>query len=109
MIVPGSLLEEVHGVLEAAGIEHGDATRRGLAHQVTVVPVSLVKGLEVDASIVVEPGRIVSEESRGVRALYVSLTRSTKRVSVVHAEPLPPEMTDEHESFAATQLALDGF
>jgi DNA helicase IV len=53
------------------------------------VPVGLVKGLEVDAAIVVEPARIISEEAQGMRALYVALTRATKRLSVVHAEPLP--------------------
>jgi DNA helicase IV len=48
-----------------------------------------VKGLEMDAVVVVEPARIVSEQTQGLRALYVALTRSTKRLSVVHAQPLP--------------------
>ena len=43
----------------------------------------------VDAAIVVEPARIVGEEAQGMRALYVALTRATKRLRVVHAEPLP--------------------
>ena len=33
---------------------------------------------------------IIAEEAQGHRALYVALTRSTKRLSIVHAEPLPP-------------------
>jgi DNA helicase IV len=49
----------------------------------------LVKGLEVDASVVVEPAGIVDEEAQGYRALYVALTRSTKRLCIVHHEPLP--------------------
>ena len=76
-------------LFEAAGLEFGRATRRGLDAQLTVVPVGLVKGLEVDAAVVVEPGRIISEEAQGMRALYVALTRATRRLSVVHAEPLP--------------------
>ena len=40
------------------------------------MPVGLVKGLEVDASVVVEPAGIVAEEAQGYRALYVALTRS---------------------------------
>ena len=44
------------------------------------MPVGLVKGLEVDASVVVEPAGIVAEEAQGHRALYVALTRSTKRL-----------------------------
>ena len=48
-----------------------------------------MKGLELDGVVVVEPGRIVSEETQGLRALYVALTRATKVLRVVHAEPLP--------------------
>ena len=89
VIVPRSLQLLVQEALETAGIEFGGATRSGLEKQVTVVPVPLVKGLEVDSAVVVEPGRIVAEESQGMRSLYVALTRATKRVGVVHAEALP--------------------
>jgi len=89
VICPGSMVTEVGQVLEDAGIEFGQATRHGLDVQVTVVPVGLVKGLEVDASVVVEPARIVAEEVQGLRSLYVALTRATKRLVVVHEQPLP--------------------
>jgi len=89
VIVAGSQVVEVEAVLEAAGIVFGRPSRRGLDEQVAVVPVGLVKGLEVDAAVVVEPARIIREQDQGVRALYVALTRATKRVAVVHAEPLP--------------------
>ena len=89
VIVPDSLVEEVDAVFGAADIAIGGANRHGLDQRVTLVPVRLVKGLEVDAAIVVEPARIVAEESQGVRSLYVALTRATKRVAVVHTEPLP--------------------
>jgi DNA helicase IV len=59
---------------------------------ITVVPVSVVKGLELDGVVVVEPAAIVTEEQQGLRALYVALTRSTRRLTIVHAEPLPPAM-----------------
>ena len=55
----------------------------------TVVPTSLVKGLELDSVIVVEPAAILREEVRGPQSLYVAVTRSTKRLSILHAEPLP--------------------
>jgi DNA helicase IV len=51
--------------------------------------VSLVKGLELDASVVVEPAAILEEEVQGARALYVALTRATKRLVLVHERPLP--------------------
>jgi DNA helicase IV len=89
VIVPSSLVDEVSAGLGAAGVDHGSAIRNGLDQQVTVVPVGWVKGLELDGSIVVEPARIVDEEPQGMRALYVALTRATKRLALVHALPLP--------------------
>ena len=89
VICPTSMTEAVAAALEQAGLDFGVAPRSGLDMQVTVVPVGLVKGLEVDASVVVEPAGIIAEEAQGHRALYVALTRSTKRLSIVHAEPLP--------------------
>jgi DNA helicase IV len=89
VICPSSLVEPLALALEAAGVEFGIAPRSGLDLQVTVVPVGLVKGLEVDASVVVEPAGIVAEEAQGYRALYVALTRSTKRLAIVHSDPLP--------------------
>ncbi len=75
--------------LASAGVAHGRATEAGLDHQVTVVPVGLVKGLELDAVVVVEPSDIVAGEPQGHRALYVALTRATKRLAIVHHRPLP--------------------
>ncbi len=89
IIVPRSLLEPMTAALREAGVPFGGATRSGLDRQVTIVPVQLVKGLEVDASLVIEPARIVAEERQGMRALYVALTRATKRVGILHSEPLP--------------------
>jgi DNA helicase IV len=94
VIVPWSLVDDVDDALTAAGIEHGRATRHGLDQQVTVVPVGLVKGLELDASVVVEPAAIVDEEPQGLRSLYVALTRATKRLALVHDRPLPVELSE---------------
>jgi len=89
IIVPDSLLGAVGGALEAAGVEFGRAARNGLNSQITLVPVSLVKGLELDATVVVEPAAILEEEVQGARSLYVALTRATKRLVLVHERPLP--------------------
>jgi DNA helicase IV len=89
VVVPGSLAERLDRALDDAGVDHGRATRQGLDRQVTIVPTSLVKGLELDSVIVVEPAAILEEEVRGPQALYVSLTRSTKRLSIIHTGPLP--------------------
>ena len=89
VVAPDGLVEEISAALTAAGIDHGRATRTGLDDPVTVVPVSVVKGLELDGVVVVEPARIVRDEVQGMRALYVALTRPTQRLTVVHAEELP--------------------
>ena len=66
--------------------------QRASSRAITVVPVSVVKGLELDGVVVVEPAAIVAAEQQGLRALYVALTRSTQRLTIVHAEPLPAAM-----------------
>jgi DNA helicase IV len=52
------------------------------------------KGMEFDNVIVVEPAQIVEEAAggQGLRELYVALTRPTRRLILVHARPLPPEL-----------------
>ena len=94
VVCASSIIDEVCEGLEAAEIAFGRATRHGLEHRVTVVEVGLVKGLEVDAVIVVEPSLIVAEQAQGNRALYVALTRATKRLAIVHEEDLPESLLD---------------
>jgi DNA helicase IV len=93
IIVPDSLAGPVADALEAAGVPFGRAARNGLDTQITLVPVSLVKGLELDATVVVEPAAILEEEVQGARALYVALTRATKRLALVHERALPDVLT----------------
>src|SRR5262249_40454377 len=56
---------------------------------VNLLPASLVKGLEYDHVIVVEPGDITDAEPRGYSRLYVALTRAVANLTVLHREPLP--------------------
>jgi DNA helicase IV len=72
--------------LDAAGVEYGSP---GSDARLTLVPVTLAKGLEFDHVIVVEPARIARAEARGLQRLYVALTRAVSRLTVVYAEPLP--------------------
>jgi DNA helicase IV len=39
--------------------------------------------------VVVEPAELLAESPRGANDLYVAITRSTQRLAVVHAAPLP--------------------
>ncbi len=84
-----SQYDQVVEAFETSGVEIGRARRDGFSAAITVVPVSLVKGLEVDSTIVLEPAKIVAEEPQGERSLYVAVTRSTQRLSLLHAQPLP--------------------
>jgi DNA helicase IV len=63
------------------------------AGRLTLVPVTLAKGLEFDHVILVEPARIATGEAYGLRRLYVALTRAVSRLTVFHAEPLPVELS----------------
>jgi len=89
-----STIDAVCDALDEVEIAYGRATRHGLEHRVTVVEVGLVKGLEVDSVVVVEPAAIVDEEAQGERALYVALTRATKRLAIVHELDLPACLDD---------------
>ena len=60
VIVPDSLLGPVGAALTTAGVDYGEAARIGIDAQVNLVPVRLVKGLELDAVVVVEPAAIVA-------------------------------------------------
>src|SRR5205807_913075 len=62
------------------------------AGRLTLVPVTLAKGLEFDHVVLVEPSSIATGEAYGLRRLYVALTRAVSRLSVFHAEPLPAEL-----------------
>lgn len=89
VIAPGSLVASVGAGLGDAGVAFGEPDRTGLEAPITLVPVGVVKGLEFDSVVVVEPSRIVAESPQGLRALYVALTRATKRMTIVHSEQLP--------------------
>lgn len=78
-------LPRLFGPEEAARL----ASQRLEDQQIPVIDPREAKGLEYDAVILVEPAAIARGEG-GVSDLYVAMTRPTRRLVVVHAEPLPP-------------------
>jgi len=72
------------GVREALITAEGEDSD-GSAEGVQVLSARESKGLEFDAVVVLEPGAIHAVPSD----LYVALTRPTKRLVLVHSEPLP--------------------
>ncbi len=92
VIVAGSAVAQMAKSLTEQMIEHAVLDVDEDGPRVTVVPASVAKGLEFDHVIVVEPRQIVAAEPRGLRRLYVVLTRAVSGLTVVHAQPLPPEL-----------------
>ncbi|MFD0410622.1 HelD family protein [Kitasatospora sp. NPDC127116] len=84
----GAVAEAAEALL-AAGIPTGAAEQVGTTARVTVLPASLVKGLEYDHVVVLEPAAIVEAEARGLHRLYVVVTRAVSRLDVLHSRPLP--------------------
>ncbi len=78
--------------LTGAGLPAEIVGLAGLAARLSVVPATLAKGLEFDHVVVVEPAEIVSAEPRGLRRLYVVLTRAVTTLTVLHTQPLPVEL-----------------
>ena len=102
VLVPASLQGEVTDALARRGLDPVDPRELdgpGLAAPLVVLPAGESHGLEFDAVVVVEPAAIAAGDdpaeaphaatTRGLRALYVALTRPTQRLSVVHARRLP--------------------
>ncbi len=79
-------VRDLASALDGAGVAHGVP---GSDSRLTLVPVTLAKGLEYDHVIVVEPARIASAEARGLQRLYVAFTRAVSRLTVLYTEPLP--------------------
>jgi DNA helicase IV len=98
VIAPDDLVVALSKALNDRGIEHGvlGQDHGDIDHQVDIVPATVAKGLEFDRVIVVEPAAIATAEPdqrTGLRRLYVVLTRAVSALTVVHAEPLPVELS----------------
>ncbi|MGH9216303.1 MAG: ATP-binding domain-containing protein, partial [Acidimicrobiales bacterium] len=62
-------------------------------HGATLLAPPDAKGLEFDAVVVAEPAAIAGGTARGLRLLYVALTRAVQELIVVHARPLPSALS----------------
>jgi DNA helicase IV len=103
VIVTQSRVDEVVAALSAAGLSPSDPRDEagpGLSADVVVLAAEGANGLEFDAAVVVEPAEIASRGGadvttptpRGLRTLYVSLTRPTRRLCLVTVGALPPTL-----------------
>ena len=89
VIAASDRMDDILAALAAAGLDAGDTrTAAGLDHTISVVEPATAKGLEFDATIVVEPAEFESLPN-GLRLLYVALTRSVQRLLIVRSTPMP--------------------
>jgi len=107
VLAPELLVPELQRALRDHGldpIDPRDPAGEGLGAPLVLLPAGEAHGLEFDAVVVVEPARMGDDgasagerpptvDRRGLRVLYVALTRPTRRLAVLHSLPLPVDLT----------------
>jgi DNA helicase IV len=96
ILAPEGLLADLSRALAAVGlpvVDARDMRKGGLAEPLVLLAADAANGLEFDSVIVVEPGLIAGETARGLRTLYVALTRPTQRLTVVYLAPPPAALS----------------
>ena len=94
IITPTVLVPAVRAALGRAALDWADASDAGLEHRVTLLPAPSSKGLEFDVVVLVEPAAVAEDAPRGLRLLYVTMTRPTQHLSIVHRRPLPEALQE---------------
>ncbi len=92
ILAPEALLPALSGALADVGhpvVDARDMRKGGLSEPLVLLAADAANGLEFDSVVVVEPGMIAGETARGLRTLYVALTRPTQRLSVISLTPAP--------------------
>jgi superfamily I DNA/RNA helicase len=86
---------DLHDALVDALVDLGAVaeTADALDAPIAVLAATSAKGLEFDHVVVVEPSALVTADRPGLRLLYVTITRTTKTLTVVHADALPEGLT----------------
>lgn len=89
----------LHAAIVASLLDVGavSTSADALDAPIAVLDPTSAKGLEFDHVIVVEPAQLVSADRAGLRLLYVTITRTTKTLTVVHAEALPEGLTPRRD------------
>ena len=87
VIAPAAMRAELAAELSDLGALHD--VPEVLDAPVAIVDPTAAKGLEFDHVVVVEPVELVSDDLAGLRLLYVTLSRATRSLTVVHSGRLP--------------------
>jgi superfamily I DNA/RNA helicase len=85
------LLERVEGtigvILPTGDRAIADLRAAGFPERVQVLDVLEAKGLEFDAAVIVAPETVATRSPRGLRVLYVAVSRATQHLTVLTADP----------------------
>ena len=93
VIAPDELHEPLVQALDAYGAVADVAD--ALDAPVAVLDPTSAKGLEFDHVVVVEPSKLVTADRAGLRLLYVTITRTTRSLAIVHTQSLPEGLTPQ--------------
>ena len=74
-------------------VDARDMRKGGLSEPLVLLGADSANGLEFDSVVVVEPAVIAGETARGLRTLYVALTRPTQRLTVVSLTTPPAALS----------------
>ena len=102
VIVASARVNEIVDLLRLGGLDAVDPRgrdQRGLGADLVVLGAEGSNGLEFDGVVVIEPAQIAARGGtdgcatpRGLRTLYVALTRPTRRLAIIHVGDLPPTL-----------------
>lgn len=83
-----------HAALLAVLGPHGAVadTADALDAPIAILDPVAAKGLEFDHVVVVEPDELVTDDAQGLRLLYVTITRATQALTIVHTGALHPAL-----------------
>ena len=96
VIAPDALRAVLADAMEKAGtpvVDARDMRKGGLSEPLVLLGADSANGLEFDSVVVVEPAVIAGETARGLRTLYVALTRPTQRLTVVSLTTPPAALS----------------
>lgn len=95
VIFPRRGYEQLAAALHENLTGHPVPGRRDLLDdQLVTISAGDAKGLEFDSVVVVEPDEFLGPDARGAGDLYVAMTRSTQRLTVVYSHDLPRALTE---------------
>ncbi|MCW2683703.1 MAG: helicase, superfamily [Blastococcus sp.] len=93
IVVPDQSFDALLPEFLAVDGSTGDGRAGDFGQPLTIVPASLVKGLEFDSVVVLNPTELSRATPDGTRLLYVAMTRCTQVLRLVDRDELPEGLT----------------